>query len=74
MLTVCNLPFTILDREEFRQFWHTYCPEWKLPSRTKLRNYVPSVRDDIENNIKSDLNNKKLWLCVDETTDSKKIR
>lgn len=32
MLTVCNLPFTILDREEFRQFWHTYSPEWKLPS------------------------------------------
>lgn len=30
------------------------------------------MRDDIESNIKSDLKNKKLWLCVDETTDSKK--
>lgn len=72
MLSVCNIPFFILRKEPFRQFWKKYCPTWKLPSQSTVQRHLPSVRERLENNMKSALHNKQLWLAVDETTDSKK--
>ncbi|KAJ8952199.1 hypothetical protein NQ318_022649 [Aromia moschata] len=72
VLVTCGVPFLILDRLPFREFWKKYCPDVDLPSRTALRNYVTTVREDVVNRIKCALKNKRLWLCVDETTDCKK--
>ncbi|GJQ74491.1 hypothetical protein Trydic_g21360 [Trypoxylus dichotomus] len=70
-MITCNVPFHLLNNESFHLFWKRYANR-KLPSRTTLRNYVPFARDEIENRIKSVLRDKKLWLCVDKTTDCKK--
>ncbi|KAI4466612.1 hypothetical protein MML48_2g00006966 [Holotrichia oblita] len=70
-LISCNIPFAILDRTAFIAFWKRYA-ECELPSRTSLRNCLSFAREDIERRIKSELNDKKLWLCVDETIDRKR--
>lgn len=73
MLTACNLPFSLLRKKPFREFWNKYNPDFELPSETSLRRCVPSVRTEFENRIRSAIKNKQLWLCIDETTDRKKI-
>lgn len=70
-MIVCTLPFTLLSNDSFISFWNKYANQ-TLPSTTTLRRNLPSVRKQVENKIKAELKNKKLWLCVDETTDSKK--
>lgn len=72
MLIACDVPLRILDKQPFREFWNKYNPQVNLPSRSLLRRYVPTVREDIANRIKCALKNTRLWLCIDETTDCKK--
>ncbi|GJQ74648.1 hypothetical protein Trydic_g21501 [Trypoxylus dichotomus] len=72
MMSVCNIPFNNIQKEQFRKFWDKYNPDWKLPSESTLRNYLPRVRERIENIIRCEVNGKKLWLTVDQTVDSKK--
>lgn len=72
MMSACNIPFNTIEKNTFCHFWKKYNPKWKLPSRTTLRNYLPSVREKIEDTIKFELNDKKLWLTVDKIKDSKK--
>ncbi|KAJ8939229.1 hypothetical protein NQ318_015187 [Aromia moschata] len=71
-MIACNLPLRLLDATPFRDFWNKYNPELKLPSARKARKHVPPLREEVERQIKSKLNNQRLWLCVDETTDCKK--
>lgn len=72
MLTACNVPLHILDKQPFRDFWNKYNPELALPSRAALCNYLPTAHEDIVGKLKCILKNTQLWLCVDETTDYKK--
>lgn len=72
MLSACNIPFHVVRKEPFREFWKKYIPQWKLPSSETLRLYLPHVRDRIEKQIKQHVRNKKLWITVDETTDSQR--
>lgn len=72
MLIVCDVPVHLLDKKAFHDFWNKYNVNIKLPSRRTLLTYLPIVREDIENRIKAVVNDKQLWLCVDETTDRKK--
>ncbi|KAJ8940690.1 hypothetical protein NQ318_017663 [Aromia moschata] len=68
MLITWNIPLTILENKSFKEFWNKYS-EVELPSRTALRTYVPRLREHIIKRITSELKNKRIWLCVDETTD-----
>ncbi|KAI4460321.1 hypothetical protein MML48_6g00006374 [Holotrichia oblita] len=72
MLMTCNLPFTLLNQQEFQRFWNMYSSKRKLPGRSTLQTYVPFVQEEIKKKIKSELGNKPLWLCVDEMIDIKK--
>ncbi|XP_018576980.1 uncharacterized protein LOC108915438 [Anoplophora glabripennis] len=73
MLVACNVPLSILDKQPFREFWKKYAPELHLPSTRSINTYLPEVRKDVIDKIKCGVKNKQLWLCVDETTDIKKI-
>lgn len=55
MLTACNIPFCILDLEQFVPSGINNF-KWKLPSRTTFGNCVPSVCENIETVLK--LNDK----------------
>ncbi|KAJ8941331.1 hypothetical protein NQ318_004775 [Aromia moschata] len=72
MLIACNIPFHTLDKQAFRRFWDKYNPQIKLPSRASLSNHVPTVRGFIIDKLKCRLQNRRLWLCIDETTDRQK--
>lgn len=72
MSSVCNIPQRLVDNENFRQFWKTYVPSWTLPSRKPLRNQFPRVKATVENCVRCQLRNNKLWLTVHETTDAKR--
>lgn len=72
MFMACNLPFKLFDNEAFRYFWTKYVPTMKLPSSRTARRFIPSARKKIECAISSELRNKKIWLCIDETTDCQK--
>ncbi|KAI4466626.1 hypothetical protein MML48_2g00006965 [Holotrichia oblita] len=73
MMVVCNLPFTLLRNRSFISSLKKY-GNVDLPSCTHLRRYLKSVRVRLENKIKADLKNKKVWLSVDETTDDRRKR
>ncbi|KRT79867.1 hypothetical protein AMK59_6429 [Oryctes borbonicus] len=72
MMSVCNIPFHNIQKEQFRKFCDKYNPDWKLPSESTLRNYLPRVRERIEAVIRREFRGEKLWLTVDESMDSKK--
>lgn len=71
VLIVCNIPFRLLQKGPFVSFWNKYAL-CKLPSRRSIQRLLPFVREHIEKKTKSELKDKKLWLCVDETTDRQK--
>ncbi|KRT79192.1 hypothetical protein AMK59_8653 [Oryctes borbonicus] len=72
MFLQCGLQLRLLDKKPFNDFWNKYNSNWELPSRTTLRRYLPSLREDNEKNIKGVVKGKQLWLSVDETIDRKK--
>ncbi|KAI4466610.1 hypothetical protein MML48_2g00007941 [Holotrichia oblita] len=72
MLSACNVPVEKIGQDIFRKFWKKYNPTWKLPSPNTLRNNLALVRKKIVNYVKSAVKNEKLWLTMDQTTDTKK--
>ncbi|KAI4456253.1 hypothetical protein MML48_8g00005594 [Holotrichia oblita] len=72
MLSVCNIPQHIVDNDNFRLFWKKLVPSRTLPTKKQLRNNFPRVKTIIEDSIRCDLKNNKIWLSVNKATDAKK--
>ncbi|KAJ8938377.1 hypothetical protein NQ318_022876 [Aromia moschata] len=70
MLCAGDVPLNILDKQPFREFRNKYVSDMSLPDRSMLHNYLPTVRSDSKVDYKC-IQNIRLWLCVDETTDCK---
>ncbi|KAI4454504.1 hypothetical protein MML48_9g00009091 [Holotrichia oblita] len=71
MFSASNVPFVKIRQVHFRRFWKKYNSKLKLPSLTTLQRHLPAVREKIENDIKSSIKNKRIWLTIDVNTDSK---
>lgn len=71
----CNIPWTQLDNSHFRDFI-TKClggdyGDVVVPSESTLRkNYLPFVCQEVQDEVRTELREKHLWLSVDETTDA----
>lgn len=73
-LILCNIPWSMVDNPAFRNFFQKYICSCKLdrtiPSESLLRKtYLNRVFESKMNIIKSDLNDCKTWISLDETTD-----
>ncbi|KAI4454704.1 hypothetical protein MML48_9g00018879 [Holotrichia oblita] len=71
MLSVCDIPQNMLDNSHFRAFWQKYVPNWALPTRKQVCTEFPHVKEVVENQIRCELRDKKLWVTV-EIVDVKK--
>lgn len=70
-LLACNIPIHKLNNPNLRRFLQKYCVHQNIPDESTLRkNYVPTVYQETLRRIRSELENKLLWISVDETTDS----
>ncbi|GJQ82680.1 hypothetical protein Trydic_g19695 [Trypoxylus dichotomus] len=72
MVSVCNVPQTIVEQEMFRPFWEKYVPAWKLPTRSQLRRHFPRVKFQVTNTVRNIIKDQNVWINVDETTDANK--
>jgi hypothetical protein len=65
-----DIPLYKIRNEAFSSFLNKYT-EYKAPSETTLRNkYVKNIYKSTIENIKSKIENRFLWVSIDETTDS----
>ena len=72
MLISCDIPIHKLNNVNFKSFLEKYT-KFTCPHETTLRkNYVKKVYEDKINEIRSELKNEKIFISIDETTDSRK--
>lgn len=68
-LVTANIPLNKLNCEIFHSFLEKYT-KTVVPSESTLRkNYIPSLYEATINKIRRNLENKDLWVSLDETTD-----
>lgn len=66
----CNIPLNKLENPAFSKFLEKYTNK-QTPDRSTLRkNYVSIFYDETIQMIRSYVENKKLWVSIDETTDA----
>lgn len=66
----CNIPLNKLENPAFSKFLEKYTNK-QTPDRSTLRkNYVSICYDETIQMIRSYVENKKLWVSIDETTDA----
>lgn len=66
-----NIPFHKLNYPKFNQLLKQ-CNKFNIPDESTLRkNYLPKLYNDKMNEIKKIVDNKKIWVSVDETSDTK---
>ncbi|KAE8739559.1 hypothetical protein FOCC_FOCC014942 [Frankliniella occidentalis] len=65
-----NIPLEKLDKTEFRQWLNKYVPgSGDLPNAQQLREkYIPLLKDDYDDILKSKLKGNKIIVLCDETT------
>ncbi|KAK3918165.1 CGG triplet repeat-binding protein 1 [Frankliniella fusca] len=68
-----NIPLHKLDHPSIRQWFKDYCPGGgDLPNSKWLRqHYLPLIKKDYDEEIKKGLQNKKIAILCDETTNRK---
>lgn len=71
----CNIPWNQLQNPCFRNFLNKCINgeyiDVNLPSAVTLRNkYLPTVYTEVKTSILTELNDKYIWLGVDETTNA----
>lgn len=65
-----DIPFWKLQNEHFRIFLEKYTNN-KIPDESTLRkNYLGKCYDDFLSKMRCFLNEKKIWVTIDETTDT----
>ncbi|KAE9529999.1 hypothetical protein AGLY_011461 [Aphis glycines] len=68
-LVSANIPLFKLKNENFRKFLSKYTGQ-DIPDESTIRkNYVGNTYNDTINYIRTYVENKKLWVSIDETTD-----
>lgn len=66
-----DIPFWKLQNEVFRSFLEKYMVQNRIPDESTIRkNYLPQCFEQFMHNVTSSLRNKKIWISIDETTDS----
>lgn len=69
-LLSADIPFWKLQNDNFRIFLKKYTNH-KIPDESTLRkNYVSDIYDDFLSKMRSFLHEKKIWVSIDETTDT----
>lgn len=69
-LIASNIPLSKLNNAKLRHFVEKYTKR-SIPSESTLRKYyVSRCYDSTINTMKMELQDKKLWVSIDETTDS----
>lgn len=64
-----NIPWAKLDCPSLKTFLKKYC-HYNIPDRTTLsKNYLPKCYKKTIEDIRHDIGNSNVWICVDETTD-----
>lgn len=71
-LVSCDIPLYKLRSEKLNIFFNKYTTE-KVPSETTIREkFVPQLADQLMEKIISAVQDKYLWISIDETSDSQK--
>jgi hypothetical protein len=66
----CNIPLNKLENPAFSKFLEKYTNK-QMPDRSTLRkDFVSICYDETIQMIRSYVENKKLWVSIDETTDA----
>lgn len=67
-----GIPFWKLENPSFKNFLKKYTGE-SVPSESTLRkNYLPVCYENTIQHIRNEVNGKKIWISIDETSDRKK--
>lgn len=70
-LLSANIPLKKINNSEFKSFLEKYTNE-VIPDESTLRkNYLNDCFEETLTKIKSTLQDKKIWIAIDETTDIK---
>jgi len=64
-----NIPLSKLKNENFRNFLSKYTGQHIPDESTVRKNYVSNTYNNTINSIRTYVENKKLWVSIDETTD-----
>ncbi|VVC26306.1 Hypothetical protein CINCED_3A003497 [Cinara cedri] len=65
-----NIPLNKLSNVQFKQFLEKYTVK-QIPAITTLRKcYVDEIHSETMNKISNDITGKKIWVSINETTDS----
>lgn len=69
-LMSANIPLYKINHPQFKYFLEKYTAK-EIPSDTALRkNYMNDVYEETMTNIRENVKGRKLWVSIDETTDS----
>lgn len=67
-----GIPFWKLENQSLKNFLQKYTGEC-VPSESALRkNYLPVCYENTIQRIRNEVDGKKIWISIDETTDSRK--
>lgn len=70
-LLASNIPVHKLSNPTFKSFLGKYCLNQNIPDESTLRkNYIPTIYQNVLEQIRADLRDSILWISADETTDS----
>jgi len=64
-----NIPLSKLKNENFRNFLSKYTGQHISDESTIRKNYLGNTYNNTINSIRTYVENKKLWMNIDETTD-----
>lgn len=65
-----DIPFWKLDNPQLRAFLEKYTHEHVPDESTLRKNYLPQCYEETLNMIRSEVDGKKIWVSIDETSDA----
>lgn len=68
---VADIPLDKIQNVKLREFLSKYMSP-KIPSVNSLRRCVPGLYDTMMEKLQQKAKNKKIWVSMDETTDTSK--
>lgn len=71
MFLAADIPLHKLRNNHLRSFFGELT-DLKVPTETTARRIVPDIYSELLSDVKKSLNNKKIWISVDETIDKQK--
>lgn len=71
-LVAANIPMNKLNNDVFRSFLSKYCNK-NIPCESTLRKgYFDKCYEEVFSKIRDGVGEHKIWVCIDETTDSER--